>query len=217
MTKLIIFDLDGTLLDTIYDLAAATNFVLKNHGYPTHETEAFRYFIGDGIDNLVLRALPEEARTPAILSCIREEQLAYYSSHMDCLTRPYPGVEETLAAIQKKGIALAVVTNKPHIPAKILMDGYFPAIPLFAVQGQTDTLPKKPDPTGVNRIIADFGCETDCVLYCGDSGVDMMTARNAGVVGLGALWGYRAREELTAHGATRLLYRPQDILDIIEL
>lgn len=216
MTKLIIFDLDGTLLDTIHDLASATNLVLTQYGYPTHETSAYRYFIGKGVDNLIKCALPEATRTPDMIATIKEEQLRYYNQHMDCLTCAFSGIAQTLTKLNQQGIALAVATNKPHLFAVALMTRFFPSIPFISILGQTDGFPKKPNPAVVNRIISDFGCNKDEVLYCGDSDVDMVTAKNAGVVGIGVLWGYRSKEELETSGAAHLIDRPEELFDIIE-
>lgn len=216
MTKLIIFDLDGTLLDTIHDLAASTNHLLALRGYPTHETETYLRLVGHGITDLITRALPESSRTTEIIQSVKEEQRVYYRAHMADLTRPFPGVEETLRELIKAGGTLAVVTNKPQLPSAGLMQKFFPEIPFFSVVGQVDGHPQKPDPTSVNKIIADFGCAKEEVLYCGDSDVDMQTANRAGVFAVGVLWGYRPKEELLASGAARLISSPQELLDLIK-
>lgn len=212
MTKLMIFDLDGTLLDTIHDLAAATNRTLERHGYPTHPTKAYHYFVGNGVIKLITRALPEEARTPALIEQIKNEQVADYSLHMLDQTRPFAGIPEVLAALQARGIQLAVVTNKPDAPAQQLVRDFFPEIHFIQVLGNRKGIPVKPDPTAVNSVIEAAGAAKDEVLYFGDSDVDMLTAKNAGVKGIGVLWGYRTEDELRNAGALAILHNVEDLL-----
>ncbi|WP_312641902.1 HAD family hydrolase [Hydrogenoanaerobacterium sp.] len=216
MTKLMIFDLDGTLLDTIHDLAAATNWVLERHGYPTHPTKAYHYFVGDGVLMLITRALPEEARIPEIIAQLKTEQVAYYNEHMLDSTKPFAGISEVLEELQNKGYALAVVTNKPNEPAQQLVKDFFPKINFMQVFGQRDGIPHKPDPTCVNMVIEQSGFSKDETLYFGDSDVDMLVAKNADVRGIGVLWGYRTKEELEKAGAYTVIDKVEDILSIAE-
>ena len=213
MTKLMIFDLDGTLLDTIRDLAEATNHVLAAHGYPTHSTEAYHYFVGNGVRTLISRSLPEQARTPERIEQFKEEQVAYYHEHMYDHTRPFPGMQQVLAALQGRGIKLAVVSNKVDEAVQQMICDFFPEIRFEHICGQRDGIPHKPDPTMVNLVIAEAGVSKAEVLYFGDSDVDMQTAHNAGVKGIGVLWGYRTKEELQSAGAYAVLDKVEDLLD----
>ncbi|MEF9853321.1 MAG: HAD family hydrolase [Hydrogenoanaerobacterium sp.] len=214
MTKLMIFDLDGTLLDTIHDLAAATNTVLTKHGYPTHTTPEYNYLVGNGVVKLITRALPENARTEQNIEEIKNEQVAYYNAHLYDNTKPFDGIPQALEKLQEQGVMLAVVTNKPDEAAKELIKSFFPNIGFAQVQGNCEGVPIKPNPAAVNRVIENSGVLKNEVLYFGDSDVDMIVAKNAGVTGVGVLWGYRTKEELQNAGAQLLIKHPQDILTI---
>ncbi|RPF48472.1 phosphoglycolate phosphatase [Hydrogenoanaerobacterium saccharovorans] len=216
MIKLMIFDLDGTLIDSIHDLAAATNWVLKRHGYPTHPTDAYHYFVGDGVLMLIARALPEEARTPEIIAQLKTEQVAYYHEHMQDNTKPFHGISEVLLELQNRGYSLAVVTNKPNEQAQQLVKDFFPKINFIQVFGNRDGIPHKPDPTCVNMVIEQSGFTKDETLYIGDSDVDMLVANNAKVKGIGVLWGYRTKEELQKAGAYAIVDKVEDLLRIAQ-
>ena len=212
MIKLMIFDLDGTLLYTLEDLAIATNHVLREHGLPEHSLEEYRYFVGNGLKTQITRALPEEKRgDAALIDLLAARELEYYNAHMMEHTRPYPGVLEALRELEARGLLLAVVTNKPDVAAQSLMERLFPGIHFFCVWGKRSGVPLKPDPAGVNAIIGQAGVSRAEVLYFGDSGVDMETAKNAGVTGVGVLWGYRDEQELLSAGAARLITEPHEL------
>lgn len=198
MKKLIIFDLDGTLLDTIADLAAATNQALETYGFPTHPTEAYRFFVGNGINKLFERALPETARSESDILKIRSAFLPYYNIHNADLSRPYPGITELLQTLQAKGMQLAVASNKYQEATRKLMGQYFPTIRFCAVFGQREGVPTKPDPQVIQEIIGLAHVELEEVVYVGDSNVDMQTGANAGVTTVGVSWGFRPRAELEA-------------------
>lgn len=215
MKKLVIFDLDGTLLNTIADLAAATNQALQQEGFPTHETDAYRFFVGNGINKLFERALPEQERTEKNILKIRSLFIPYYDVHNVDLSRPYPGIPELLAALQQKGIMLGVASNKYQAATQKLIAHYFPNISFVEVLGQREGIPAKPDPSIVNDILAKAGVEREEVLYVGDSNVDMQTAHNAGVTAVGVAWGFRPRTELEALDPAHILEKAEDLLPLL--
>ena len=216
MTKLIILDLDGTLLDTIYDLAHSCNYALQLHGYPTHEVEAYRYFVGSGMNRLIERALPESARKEDTILNVKKDFLAYYSAHSMAYTQPYPGILELLEILQKKGIALAVASNKIDEATRFLIQRFFSHISFVAVFGQRENIAIKPDPAIVNDILAKAGVQKEETLYVGDSGVDVDTAMNAEVPFVGVLWGFRPKAELESKGAKNFISKPIELLEFIK-
>ncbi len=212
--QLAIFDLDGTLLDTVADLANATNQALAKYGYPTHPTEAYYRFVGNGINKLFARALPEEARTEENVQRIRTLFIPYYNEHNADDSHPYPGIVELLTQLQSQGIQLAVASNKYQQATAKLVGHFFPNIRFAAVYGQREGVPIKPDPTIVNDILSETGISRAHTLYIGDSGVDMQTARNASVESVGVTWGFREEEELRTNGATHIIHNAKDILKL---
>ncbi len=204
-TKLVIFDLDGTLLDTIGDLAVASNHMLRLRGLAEHTLDDYRRFVGNGILRLVERALPEELRTPDLVQAARADFLAYYLEHIDARTHPYAGIPELLAELVRRGIAAAVASNKFQAGTEKLVRSFFPAIPFAAVLGQRPGVPLKPDPAVVREILAQCGVAAAETLYVGDSGIDIETARAAGVRSVGVTWGFRSRAELEAAGADHVV------------
>ena len=215
MKKIVIFDLDGTLLNTIADLATATNQALQHFGYPTHSIEAYRFFVGNGINKLFERALPEAERTEENVLRIRSQFIPYYNVHNADLSTPYPGIPELLGTLQEKKIHVAVASNKYQSATEKLIAHYFPSIHFDAVLGQREGIPIKPDPTIVNDILQATGFTPSEVLYVGDSGVDMQTALHAGVDGLGVSWGFRPKTELEAHHPKAIINNPIEILDFL--
>ena len=196
MKKLVIFDLDGTLLNTIADLAAATNQALQYYGYPIHDTDAYRFFVGNGINKLFERALPENERSEENILKIRSQFVPYYDKHNADFSRPYPGISALLSYLQSAGIQIAVASNKYQAATEKLVAHYFPEIHFTAVFGQREGVNVKPDPTIVFDILKLANVRKEDVLYVGDSGVDMQTAANAGVTACGVTWGFRPRTEL---------------------
>ncbi|MBP3682685.1 MAG: HAD-IA family hydrolase, partial [Rikenellaceae bacterium] len=184
-TRLVIFDLDGTLLDTIGDLAASCNHTLEQFGHPTHPTDAYRMFVGNGIAKLVERALPEKCRTAEYVERVRLAFVEYYRAHIADFTRPYEGVPALLERLAEQGVQLAVASNKFHEGTVALIDHFFGCERFVAVYGQRAGVPIKPDPTVVRQIIAEAGVVREEVLYVGDSGVDMQTAVAADVRSVG--------------------------------
>lgn len=195
----VLFDLDGTILNTLDDLAGAGNHTLTELGYPTHETQKYRYFVGNGIPKLIERILPKNT-TDEIYERAYERFCSYYNDHMYDLTKPYGGVPEMLAELHEQGIRLAVVTNKAHIFACEMVKRYFGDI-FDAVLGSVEGTPKKPDPYWANEALKRIGVAPKNAVYVGDSSVDMLTAASAGVFSCGVLWGFREREELLQNGA----------------
>lgn len=215
MKRLVIFDLDGTLLNTIADLANSTNHALNQLGYPTHEPEEYNFMVGNGINKLFERALPEGEKTEENVLRVRREFIPYYDQHNADESRPYPGIPELLERLQAKGIQLAVASNKYQAATEKLIAHYFPNIKFIAVFGQRDGVNVKPDPTIVEDILRISGTPKDEVLYVGDSGVDMQTARNAGVTACGVTWGFRPLAELESFNPRYIIEVPQLISDLI--
>lgn len=210
--KLAIFDLDGTLLDTVADLANATNQALAKCGYPTHPIEAYYQFVGNGINKLFARALPKEACTEENILRIRSLFIPYYNEHNADASRPYPGIVSLLHQLQREGIKIAVASNKYQQATEKLVRHFFPDICFAAVYGQRDGIPIKPDPTIVNDILHATGISPVDTIYIGDSGVDMQTALNAGVDSIGVTWGFRGEEELRQFGASHIVHSTDEIL-----
>ena len=217
MKRLVIFDLDGTLLNTIADLSAATNYALTQFGYPTHDTDAYRFFVGNGINKLFERALPESERTPENVLRIRSQFVPYYNLHNADLSRPYPGIEQLLTQLQEQHIQVAVASNKYQEATEKLIRQYFPSIHFTAVFGQRENVPTKPDPQVIHEIIGISGVQKEEVVYIGDSGVDMQTGLNAGVTTIGVCWGFRPKNELEAFQPDLLVENPEEIADFLQL
>lgn len=214
MKKLVIFDLDGTLLDTIADLAAAANYALQKAAFPVHDTETIRTFVGNGISKLLERALPEGARTAENVERLRTDFVPYYDAHNAEQSKPYPGVAALLLRLQERGMMLAVASNKYQAATEKLVAHYFPAIRFVKVMGQREGVPVKPDPTIVFDIMEAAGVGKEDVLYVGDSGVDMQTAHNAGVDAVAVSWGFRPRTELEAFRPLAIIDRAEELADL---
>ena len=214
----IIFDLDGTLLDTLADLAAATNRVLARFGYPTHPVEAYRLFLGNGGLSLMARVLPPgeaERLGEAGLRPIVEAMRADYQDHATEATRPYPGVAELLTIVRERNIVSGILSNKPHAATLIVTRHFFGGHPFAAVQGQVPGVPLKPDPTSALAMAKTFGLAPARILYLGDSDIDMLTARAAGMYAVGAAWGFRGAEELRNSGADRVCATPLEVASLL--
>lgn len=216
MKSLLIFDLDGTLLDTVGDMAASTNYALLTCGFPTHETSAYKFFIGNGIQKLFERVLPEGKKSLENMLQLREHFLEYYGAHSSELTVPYPGIPQLLQNLQSEGIKLAVASNKYQKGTEELIKYFFPEIKFEAVFGQREGIPTKPDPTIVHDILSVARLNKQDVLYIGDSGVDMQTAQNAGIDAVAVCWGFRPREEMEAYSPKYIVEKPEEILRIVE-
>ena len=213
MKKCVFFDLDGTLLDTLADLAEAGNRSLANAGRPTHPVAAYRQFVGSGIANMLRRAAPDADEDQ--LEAMRQETVAYYGSHLTVHTAPYPGMVELVRALHRAGTALYVCTNKPQKQAEALTEHFFPGL-FDGVYAQQDGKPIKPDPWSVHFVCRERGfAPEDCVL-AGDSNVDVQTALNAGIACVGAGWGFRGREELIRAGAACVVDTVADMKTVFE-
>ncbi|MBI5063448.1 MAG: HAD family hydrolase [Desulfatitalea sp.] len=211
----VIFDLDGTLLDTLEDLGSSVNRVLAGQGFPTHPLEAFRWFVGDGSQMLMTRALPADQRSPQMIQSCLEALLADYSQNWHHRTRPYEGTVSLLAALTRQAKALSVVTNKPHPFTGQMVAHYFPNTAFRVVLGQQEGIAKKPDPVQALAAARAMGAPPEACLFLGDSGVDMQTAQRAGMLGVGAAWGFRPVEELRAAGARHIIAHPLDLLRLL--
>lgn len=204
MYKTVVFDLDGTLLNTLDDLADAGNRLCANRGWPTHTAEEFRYFVGNGIPKLIERLAPPEHRTPAELAEALAWFQADYGAHLRDKTAPYPGIPAMLGRLKAAGVQLAVFSNKADPLAREVVASYFDPALFDLVRGQRPDTPVKPAPEGTRALLAALGADPAATLYVGDSNVDVQTARNAGLDCCGVLWGFRTRQELQQEGARYL-------------
>ena len=209
-----IFDLDGTLIDSINDIAYAMNYALSSNGLPTHEASAYNYFAGDGVHNLTNRVMPPGSSLE-LIEKVKAEYIAYYSANSSNRTKPYDGVIEMLRAFNEKNLPIAVLSNKSHLNTNFVVAHYFPGITFAAVVGAREGIPIKPDPTGALEIAKVIQIEPENILYLGDTSTDMQTAVNANMIAAGALWGFRKADELTRFGAKFLVEKPIDVLKLL--
>ena len=208
----VIFDLDGTLLNTIDDLADAGNHVCAAHGWPTYTTEQFKHMVGSGIPTLVKRFAPDGLGDDEVAGALAEFS-AYYNDHKADKTAPYPGIPQLLSALKDAGIHMAVLSNKAHTFAGPVVEGYFPGI-FEAVQGALPDAPLKPDPTLLHALMEKIGAKPGTTLFVGDSDVDVLTGKNGGLTVVGVLWGFRDRPELEEAGADYVIDRPEELLGL---
>lgn len=213
--KAVIFDLDGTLLDTLEDLAAAGNRVLTAAGLPVHPVASYRYFVGEGLRVLIERIVPADRREPELLAGLAAAFSEDYGRNWHVRTRVYDGIPELLNGLQAKGMMLNVLSNKPHDFTLLCVRELLPGWQFRQVSGQQPDIARKPDPAGALRIAERIGLAPAEILYLGDTATDMRTAVAAGMHPLGALWGFRTAEELLANGAAAVLRRPTDLLGFI--
>ena len=210
----VIFDLDGTLLNTIDDLADAGNHVSRLHGWPTHTVEEYKYFVGNGMAKLAERFVPEEWRTPEGVRQVLDEFMPYYDAHKQDKTAPYPGVPEAVRTMKAAGVQVAVLSNKADQMAGPVVEHYYPGV-FPIIQGALPGLPPKPDPTLLHRLMKRMGAEGATTLFVGDSNVDIRTAKNGGLTSCGVLWGFRTREELEAEGADFIAETPEQLAELV--
>ncbi len=215
--KALLFDLDGTLLDTLEDIAQAMNRVLARQGYPTHPLQAYRYLVGRGIKNLVLSALPPQAAgdTARVELCLKDMAQEYVLQGEKC-TRPYPGITDMLDGLAVRGCRLAVLSNKPDALTRAVVSHHLGRWQFDVVRGARDDTPVKPHPRGAEEILSALRLHKNEVLYLGDTNTDMETARAAGLTAVGVEWGFRDRQELMEAGAHYIIAQPQEIFAVID-
>ncbi len=215
MKSYVIFDLDGTLLKTIDDLAAATNHALRTLGFPTHGLWVYPNMVGNGVAKLLERALPDDARTEKNINDALAAFKEYYDVHCCDATAPYPGITELLAELSAKSVNLAVTSNKYQQAVSKIIGHYFPDISFRAILGNVEGMPRKPDPSFVFKALSLCPTPKADVLYVGDSGVDIETARRACVESVGVTWGFRPIHELKAAYADHIISTPSQIIDLL--
>ena len=204
--KLVIFDLDGTLLDTLEDLGTAVNYALKSKGFPLHTMEEYRLMVGHGVRNLVTRALPEDRRSEEQIDESLAAFKSYYTSHIDVYTQPYPGMTELVAKLDAAAVKLAVASNKFQSGTEYLVRKFFGGIPFVAILGNREGFPLKPDPEIVAEVLRKANLTREQAVMVGDSPTDMKTAANGGIRGIAVNWGYRDMTgESTISSAEELL------------
>ncbi|TLD69960.1 HAD family hydrolase [Phragmitibacter flavus] len=208
-----IFDLDGTLLDSIADLADAINRMLAEHHYPTQPMEVFPLYIGDGVRALVERALPPEALARGELDARVADYQRHYADTWNLQSKPYEGMLDALHQMHAQGHAIGVLSNKPQAFTTLCCDHFFPGIPFFEVRGARDDVPRKPDPAAALDMLASLGVAPEDAAYIGDSGIDMEMATRAAMIPIGVRWGFRDEAELLANGAKILIDHPRDLLN----
>lgn len=211
----VIFDLDGTLLNTIDDLADAGNHVCAARGWPVHTVDAYKRMVGNGIPKLVERFAPAGTDGETLAGALAEFS-AYYGEHKEDKTAPYPGIAELLAALKGQGVRLAVLSNKAHALAGPVVERYFPGVFEY-VQGALPDAPLKPDPTLLHALMENIGAAPKTTLFVGDSNVDVLTGKNGGLTVCGVLWGFRDRQELEETGADYVIERPEQMLTLLSL
>lgn len=213
--KVFIFDLDGTLIDSLADLAEAINLMLVDNGYPRQPMEVFPRYIGDGVRALVERALPADALAMEDLDARVQDYQRHYANTWHHKTTPYTGIREVLDELQTRDVKLAVLSNKPQAFTKLCCDHFFPETRFEAVLGARDGVPRKPHPAGALEICELLGVKPEECVYVGDSGIDMELAVNAGMFPAGVSWGFRGEAELLAHGAKTIVRHPDDLLCLV--
>ena len=211
----VLFDLDGTLLDTLEDLADATNAVLAREGLPTHPVHKYRYFVGDGLRNQVSRALPPGSRDQQTVARCMEAAREEYGRRWDRKTRPYEGVREMLDGVTVRGVRVSILSNKPDDFARLVVERLLAEWSFEVVLGARESAPLKPDPAGALQVAREMALPPEQFLYVGDAATDMRTARAAGMFPVGAVWGFRTARELAEGGARELLNRPEELLDLL--
>jgi phosphoglycolate phosphatase len=216
MYQAVLFDLDGTLLNTLRDIADSANSVLAYLGFPQHEVEAYKYFIGDGIRALAVRALPEGHRNEMIVDKIVAHIEEEYSSRWVNNTHPYQGIPELLNMLTNFGIKMAILSNKPQNSAELMVSRLLPQWHFEFVVGASPSIPRKPDPTAAVQIARQMNISPIEFLYLGDSAVDMKTAIAANMYPVGVLWGFRMADELLSAGAKVLIQQPSQLLRLID-
>lgn len=213
--KGVIFDLDGTLVNSLEDIADSMNIILNKHGFPTHNLEAYKHFIGNGLRNLVREALPEGSKSEALINRCFASMMEEYSNNCLNKTRPYDGIVELLDELTACEMKLSVFSNKVDELTKKVVMTLLPNWNFEVIIGSSADMPRKPNPFGALLISKKLGIVPEDLIYIGDTDVDMKTANSAKMYAVGALWGFRSREELTSNGAKYLLSHPLDLIQIL--
>jgi len=213
--KAVCFDLDGTLLDSLDDLADSMNAALREFGHPEHPTRDYRYFVGEGARLLVQRTLPEGHCDPETIEAVFQRYQSIYHANWNNKTRPYSGIPELLDALQARGLPLTVLSNKPHASTVKCVAEMLGRWKFEVILGQREAVPRKPDPAGVLEIAETLQLAPGDLLYLGDTAVDMQTASSAGCIAIGVLWGFREAEELWENGAQHLIETPLELLELL--
>jgi len=214
--KIVLFDLDGTLLNTLDDIADGANRALGIFGYPAHPVDAYRYFVGQGVDNLMKTIIPEKECTPPKLEAVKKTYTEWYSEHSLDKTRPYNGVPDMIRELKGMSLKLTVVSNKPETDSKFTVSRTFEPGLFDAVAGGKSGMPLKPDPAIVNNVLAEFGFSPKEAVLVGDTIVDLSTAKNAGCMSIGAKWGFRPEEvSFAGSGADFVIDHPSELVGLL--
>lgn len=211
----VVFDLDGTLIDSLYDLGNSVNKALKNFGFPPHSIEKYKNYIGSGTEAMVKRALPEDKRNDENLKNCLDRFNEIYEVEFNEKTSLYDGIPKLLDSLTEKNKKLSILTNKPYKFTEKYVEAHLSGWDFEMIVGQVDGIPRKPDPTGAHNIINKLEVDPSKIVYLGDTSVDMKTAVNAGMYPVGVLWGFRDREELVSNGARSIIEKPLELLDLI--
>jgi phosphoglycolate phosphatase len=214
MNPSIIFDLDGTLLDTLRDLAQSANKVLQSHGFAIHDEQDYKMFVGSGLQQLITRIVPQASSDELIERCC-QEFVEIYTSNWKSNCCPYPGVTDMLSTLKRRDIKMAVLSNKPHLLTPLFIDEFFPAETFELVYGQRPEFAKKPDPVVPLQIAAKLGTSPENTFFVGDSAIDMQTASNAGMRSVGVTWGFRSETELRDNKAEIIINHPLELLNYV--
>ncbi|MBO4432209.1 MAG: HAD-IA family hydrolase [Clostridia bacterium] len=215
MIKAVLFDLDGTLADSLKDLAAATNFAIKKFGFPEREVKAFKYFAGDGMPKMIERALPENDNGKDTVSKILPVFMDYYAEHYCDNTEPYLGMPSLIDALKADNLLVAVVTNKAEIMARKVVEKLY-GNRFDLIIGKREGIPAKPDPTAALIAMKELGVKPQECVFVGDSKMDVKTGVNSGAYPVGVLWGFREKDELIEGGAMSIIKKPEELLEIIK-
>ncbi len=214
--KAVLFDLDGTLLDTIEDIGDAVNRILEQNGFPVHSMDTYSRFVGDGARNLIIRTLPEDKRIDSIIRPCLDAFLEDYGRNWNAKTAPYDGIPELLDTLTARRLKMAVLSNKPHEYTIKCMEGFLSDWNFDVIFGQRDDVPKKPDPAGALEIAEQLNIPPSEFLYLGDTEIDLKTSIAAGMFPVGVLWGFRSAKELQENGAKTLIKRPLDVMNLLD-
>lgn len=213
--KAVLFDLDGTLLDTLDDITDSMNSVLSKDSFPLHTKEVFETFVGDGEAKLVERALPEGKKDAESVEKYLKLYREVYNENCTVKTAPFPGIPELISELRKQGVKLTVLSNKLHSLTNKTITHYFNPSDFTLIWGKQDAYPKKPDPASAKAQISELNISPEEFLYLGDSEIDMQTAKGAGMFAVGATWGFRPESVLRDHGADLIVHKPEEVLKVI--